>query len=129
MKKKKRGRKPGVSARLSQEQEREIHHILSDKTPDQLKMKFALWSREAVRTLISERYEVYFNLQYVGRLLRRRDVKRRQVLTLDKLGKFVLRSSDAKVFEDLVSRGVLSRDQSRKLPAECFLRKSACRRR
>jgi transposase len=69
--KQRRGRKRGEGARLTAEQEREIQKVISDKTPDQLKMKFALWSREAVQTLIFERFKVVFSRQHVGNLLKR----------------------------------------------------------
>ena len=36
--------------------ESEIQKLFSDKTPDQLKLTFALWKREAVQGLIQLRY-------------------------------------------------------------------------
>lgn len=71
LKKRKRGRPSGVHGKLTEAQEREIQKIITDKTPDQLKMKFALWSRDAVRTLIRERYAIEFTLQHIGGLLKR----------------------------------------------------------
>ena len=40
-----------------------MQKLITDKTPDQLKMKYALWTREAVRELIAERYGVRYALQ------------------------------------------------------------------
>ncbi len=51
----KRGRKAGVHAQLTESQEQEVQKLMCDKTPDQLKMRFALWSREAVQSLIEDR--------------------------------------------------------------------------
>ena len=44
-----RGRRHGQKRRLDREQERSIQHMLVDKTPDQLKLLFALWTRKAVQ--------------------------------------------------------------------------------
>src|SRR5574337_638797 len=49
------GRKVGDCRSLSAEQEAEIRKLICDKTPDQLKMAFALWNRQAVRQLIVAR--------------------------------------------------------------------------
>jgi sulfate adenylyltransferase subunit 2 len=38
-----RGRKKGQGRQLSAEQERELRGLICDKTPDQLKLGFALW--------------------------------------------------------------------------------------
>ena len=48
----KRGPKKGVHQKLSINQQEAIKKKLIDKTPDQLKLPFALWSREAVADLI-----------------------------------------------------------------------------
>ena len=52
------GRPTGASRALSPEQEREIRRLVIDHTPDQLKMDFALWSRQAVALLITQRFGV-----------------------------------------------------------------------
>jgi transposase len=43
---------------------------ISDKTPDQLKLPFALWTREAVRDLIAQRFGVEVSIWTVGRWLK-----------------------------------------------------------
>lgn len=66
------GRPVGVLRALSEEQERDIRCLMGlDYTPDQLKMDFALWTRQAVRLLIEQRCGVRLTLQGVGLYLRR----------------------------------------------------------
>ena len=45
---KKRGRRAGEQKALSPEDEVRIKRLIADKCPDQLKLSFALWTREAV---------------------------------------------------------------------------------
>ena len=71
LKSKPKGRPEGSGRQLTPEQEKEIPKLITDKMPDQLKMKFALWSREAVRKLIQDRYGVTFVLQHISNLLKR----------------------------------------------------------
>jgi len=71
LRKQKRGKPAGEYRQLTAEQEAEIQKTICDKTPDQLKMKFALWSREAVRQLILERFGVDYALQTMSEILRR----------------------------------------------------------
>jgi transposase len=47
-----------------------VNHI-TDRTPDQLKLPFVLWTREAVQQLIADRFDVHVSLSTVGRWLRR----------------------------------------------------------
>ena len=65
------GRPVGVLRALSEEQERDIRRLVIDHTPDQLKMDFALWTRQAVQRLIQQRCGVRLTLQGVGLYLRR----------------------------------------------------------
>ena len=71
LKKKKRGPRHGENRKLSSEQETHMQKLIVDKTPDQLKMRFALWSREAVRQLIMREFGVEYNLKTMSEVLRR----------------------------------------------------------
>ena len=66
-----RGRRYGHKRRLDHEQERSIQRMLVDKTPDQLKLPFALWTRKAVQEAIAERYGVKLPIRTVGDYLHR----------------------------------------------------------
>ena len=68
---KKRGRKPGSGRRLTREQEKHVQRLICDKTPDQLKLGFALWNRQAVRMLIEQEFGVDLPVRTVGEYLRR----------------------------------------------------------
>jgi len=48
-----------------------VVNSITDRTPDQLKLPFVLWTREAVQQLIGERFDVHVSLSTVGRWLRR----------------------------------------------------------
>ena len=65
------GRKLGTGRALTAEQEAQVQKLIRDKTPDQLKMGFALWSRSAVRELIRERFGVKLQVRAVGNYLGR----------------------------------------------------------
>lgn len=71
LKVKKRGRRHGQKRRLDREQERSIQHMLVDKTPDQLKLPFALWTRKAVQEAIVQHYDVELPIRTVGEYLHR----------------------------------------------------------
>lgn len=66
-----RGRRHGQKRTLTDEQEREAQKLIIDKTPDQLKFPFALWTREAVRQLMRRRYGVDMPVRTVGLYLER----------------------------------------------------------
>lgn len=66
---KKRGRPP--EPRLPGHQAATIVKQITDRTPDQLKLPFALWTREAVRDLIAQRCGVTLSVRTVGRYLKR----------------------------------------------------------
>jgi transposase len=71
LKAKRRGRRPGEQKRLSAAQERTLRKLITDRCPDQLKLPFALWTREAVRALIAARCGIALALTTVGDYLRR----------------------------------------------------------
>jgi transposase len=64
-----RGRPCGGS--LKQWQAARIVKSVVDKTPDQLKLPFYLWTREAVAKLIEQRYEIRLSPWTIGRYLKR----------------------------------------------------------
>ena len=66
-----RGRKQGDGRRLTASQEAAVQRLICDKTPDQLKMPFALWSRTAVVQLIAARYGIALPVRTMGHYLRR----------------------------------------------------------
>ena len=66
-----RGRMPGSKRRLSSRQELAVQKLITDQTPDQLKMPFALWTREAIGMLIYKRYAVQLPVRTLGEYLRR----------------------------------------------------------
>ncbi len=67
----KRGRQIGRYRRLNSEQEREIRDLIAEKTPDQLKLGFALWTRRAVVELIHDHFGVAIAVRTIGRYLKR----------------------------------------------------------
>lgn len=58
LKPKVRGRKHGEQRNLTAEQEAVVKKLLVDKTPDQLKLQFALWTRDAVRLVIKQEFSI-----------------------------------------------------------------------
>lgn len=66
-----RGRRPGTHRRLRPAQERTIQRLITDKTPDQLRMPFALWTRAAIGELIRRRYGVRLPVRTMGHYLKR----------------------------------------------------------
>ncbi len=64
-----RGKEKGVSRKLTPEQAASIQRIIIDKTPDQLKMVYALWTRKAVMELIKDKTGVKLAIRTVGTYL------------------------------------------------------------
>lgn len=56
--------------RLASHQAATIVKLITDRTPDQLKLPFALWTREAVRDLIAQRCLVQVSVRTAGRYLK-----------------------------------------------------------
>lgn len=65
----KRGRPP--QSRLSPREEAKVVRMIADRCPDQLKLPFALWTREAVQRLLASRCGVGVSVWTVGRYLKR----------------------------------------------------------
>jgi len=68
---KKEGRPKGSKMVLTEEQSVWIRETIIDKTPDQLKLPCALWTRKAVRQLIFEKIGILLPLSTMGLYLQR----------------------------------------------------------
>jgi len=68
---KKRGRPKGSCRTLDPEQEKRLKKAITDKTPDQLKFPFALWTRRAVQQLIQQLFSIDMPIRTVGEYLQR----------------------------------------------------------
>lgn len=62
--------RPKRSTLLGHQAAAVVNHI-TDHTPDQLKLPFVLWTRQAVQQLIDDRFDLHLSLSTVGRCLRR----------------------------------------------------------
>jgi transposase len=65
------GRKPGDGRLLDATQEAVIQKLIADKTPDQLKMPYALWTRASVAELIEHRFGIRLPVRTMGLYLAR----------------------------------------------------------
>lgn len=65
-----RGRRQGEQARLKGYQAATIVNIISERTPDQLKMPFVLWTAAAVRDYVKERFSVHLAVRTMRKYLR-----------------------------------------------------------
>lgn len=63
-----RGRPP--EPRLTKAQRAQVKRLIVDRCPDQLKLPFALWTREAVVELLKNRLEVEVSVWTAGRYLK-----------------------------------------------------------
>ena len=66
-----RGPEPGRGRLLNAEQEAEVRALICRRTPDQLGLPFALWSRAAVRELIRQRCGIRLAVRSIGTYLTR----------------------------------------------------------
>ncbi|MEQ6352012.1 winged helix-turn-helix domain-containing protein, partial [Ralstonia pseudosolanacearum] len=65
------GRKTGQGRSLDVTQELLVRQLIADKTPDQLKMPYALWTRAAVGQLIEQCFGIRLAVRTVGLYLSR----------------------------------------------------------
>ncbi len=65
---KKRGVQGGK--KINGKQAAEVRQLVKDKMPDQLKLSFGLWTREAVQQLILNKYSIELSRWQVGRYLK-----------------------------------------------------------
>jgi len=68
---KRSGRPVGSGRQLSAEQEKKIQQLIQDRTPDQLKLAYALWTRQVVSELIEALYNVQLTVRNTGKYLKR----------------------------------------------------------
>ena len=66
-----RGRQHGAQRELTAGQEAGIQKLLEDKTPEQLKLSFALWTRDTVRLAIKQIYGRDLPLRTISDYLKR----------------------------------------------------------
>jgi transposase len=71
LKPQKQGRPIGSNRLLSGAQEQEICKIIVDKTPNQLRLPFALWTREALQMYLQDKYGVRVALRTLSEYLKR----------------------------------------------------------
>jgi transposase len=65
------GHRVGEKRLLSPEQEATVQKLIADKSPEQLKMVYALWTRQAVAELIRERFGIKLPVRTMGLYLSR----------------------------------------------------------
>jgi transposase len=65
-----RGRRPGEQAALTEGQQQEVIALVRETTPDELGLAGFLWTREAIAGLIAQRYGVWLARTTVGGYLR-----------------------------------------------------------
>ena len=138
LREKKRGRKLGEKRLLTSAQEKEIYHILIDKSPDQMKLSFMLWTRAAVCQLIREKYGITMTQRNMSEYLKRwgmtcqRPTKKAYFQDNVKLNAFYVRNSllavrteDGNVFE-IVCRQAEGKEDGRTTANLLFLDDSSC---
>lgn len=65
------GRQTGDGRLLDAQQEATVRKLITDKTPDQLKMPYALWTRAAVAQLIEQQFGIRLPVRTMGLYLAR----------------------------------------------------------
>ncbi len=71
LKEKARGQKIGDGRLLSGVQEKQVQKMMTDKMPDQLKLPYGLWTRQAVRDLIKREFKIQIAVRTIGDYLHR----------------------------------------------------------
>ena len=66
-----RGRRVGTQRRLTARQEQAIQRAITDTTPDQLRLPFALWTRAAIAQLVQRRFGITLPVRTMGHYLKR----------------------------------------------------------
>lgn len=66
-----RGPKTGTHRRLTPRQEQAVQRAITDTTPDQLKLPFALWTRAAIAQVVQQKFGVALPVRTMGHYLRR----------------------------------------------------------
>ncbi|MFZ5977015.1 MULTISPECIES: winged helix-turn-helix domain-containing protein [unclassified Hydrotalea] len=56
--------------KITGKQAAEVGQLIKEKLPDQLKLPFGLWTREAVQQLLLDRYRIELSRWQVGRYLK-----------------------------------------------------------
>jgi transposase len=65
------GRPAGSGRMMTAEQEKKIQQLIQNRTPDQLKLTYALWTRQAVSELVEAVYGVRLTVRNTGKYLKR----------------------------------------------------------
>lgn len=71
LKARKRGPDIGSNRQLNPDQEKQLQKLIADKTPDQIKLDYALWTRKAVMELIKQETGINMPIRTVGEYLKR----------------------------------------------------------
>jgi transposase len=66
-----RGRRHGEKRTLTEEQEQEVKSLIINKTPNQLRFSFSLWTRKAVQEMVQREYKTVMPIRTVGEYLSR----------------------------------------------------------
>ncbi len=61
-----RGVKLGSNRKLNLEQIQILNQIIRDKTPDDMKLNFCLWTRRAIQILINNLWNIFISLRTAG---------------------------------------------------------------
>ncbi len=68
---KKRGLKPGTNSKLKSKQIEILKQNLINKTPDQLKLFFSLWTRRDIKIFIKKAWGITVSSRTIGRYLKK----------------------------------------------------------